>query len=72
MLNKELIRRTHKEFLNSAKKDRTEKIKQLKSNINYYYNNPMISNTYKENNKESAYNGKIYLRWLNIYCKSLE
>ena len=69
MTDKDLLRRTHQTFLNSAKKERTEKINQHQSNIDYYYNNTTIPNEY---HKKLAYNGKVYLRWLNIYCKSLE
>jgi len=68
-MDKELIRRTINSYKSKDKEEQKKVINELRSNVNYYYNNPMVSKTYLENNKDNAENGKIFLRWVGIFGK---
>lgn len=66
-MDKDLIRRTYESLKSMNLKDRAKAVRELKNNIDYYFNNPDVSKMYLENNKQNAYNGLIFLRWGSIY-----
>lgn len=66
-MDKDLIIRTYNSLKAMNLKDRAKAISELKRNIDGYYNNPDVSKMYLENNKQNAYNGLVFLRWVSIY-----
>jgi len=66
-MDKDLIIRTYNSLKAMNLKDRAKAISELKKNVDGYYNNSGLSKMYLENNKQNAYNGLIFLRWVSIY-----